>query len=89
MVDEKEVRDFPFIGIVEPGLGGGLNMSRLKEGCSLLIHETQMKETSIMRILKISMKTIDLRCQCGNPSCNLVLRLRVERAGAHPKRTDV
>lgn len=64
--------------------GGGLEVFELPLGGYLILHETDVKRTMPMQLVKCTMKSIHLRCGCSNPKCTLVLRLQVERSGAHP-----
>lgn len=77
--------DKPFIAMVTGKSGHQLDATRFPENCMLVIHESDIKETSLMVLTKIRMKNLDMRCGCGNPKCTLVIRWRAERSGNHPK----
>lgn len=83
MATESE-EEGPFLAIMVRGGGGELVAKQLPEGFLCIVHESAQKETGIMAVTKIRMKSIDMQCMCGLPNCDLVIRWRAEKSGRHP-----
>lgn len=79
MADDK-----PYLGIWSREGPGRLGVRPVPEGSIISIHENENKEIGPLALVKIKVDYILLRCVCGQPRCNLTLKLKVERGGHHP-----